>query len=474
MKRLLFLDPAALERMDGACLRVNPPVRTELLWTGRGPWEKMCGLYLTVIEDGGRLRMWYGCRGGPGPGNKGLAYAESSDGVNWERPDLGVVEFGGSRENNLVNVGTMEGTVFTDPHAPPEGRYAYVASAHPGGIYRWRSADGLRWQRDAAPLMDFSCDTQNVTFWDPNYGKYVGYFRGWSRDGGVSRRTVVRWEADALDEPLPGFPRANRAEPGWRPPHIVDEAPVVLQRDAEDPDRAQPYTMAAMLYPVDPRYYVAFPTMYYHYAEPPEGPNRNEGRCETHFAGSADGIAWHRYDRAAYAPLGLDGSRTAGMAYLGVGMAVRGDEIWQYGFGYRTLHGTSDLVKRLDKGDGTLMRFVQRVDGFVSVDTDNRPGEFRTAPVTVDGDRLLLNINVGALGVARVALLAEDNAPIEGFSTEACDPLRINSARAVVSWQGRADLSALRGRAVKLLVSACRCKLFSARFGVLDGGRVDS
>lgn len=33
------------------------------------------------------------------------AHAESQDGIHWEKPDLGIIEFDGSRDSNLVWMG---------------------------------------------------------------------------------------------------------------------------------------------------------------------------------------------------------------------------------------------------------------------------------------------------------------------------------------------------------------------------------
>ena len=53
-----------------------------------------------VIHDGGVYRMFY--RGWSEGGSGVLCYAESRDGVRWEKPNLRLVEVGGTRENNVV------------------------------------------------------------------------------------------------------------------------------------------------------------------------------------------------------------------------------------------------------------------------------------------------------------------------------------------------------------------------------------
>jgi hypothetical protein len=150
------------------------------------------------------------------------------------------------------------------------------------------------------------------------------------------------------------------------------------------------------------------------------------------------------------------------MVYMGTGLVVRGDEIWQYGTRYRTTHG--DKPGRAAQADGSIYRFVQRVDGFVSLDTGNEVGTARTIPLTVAGRRLLLNLDTGALGAMQVGVIGSDGRPLPGFGVEDCRRLEIDSTGAVVTWTGGADLSALAGREITLEFHSSRTKLFSFRF----------
>ena len=196
-QRYLFLDPALLTHTEGAEVHINPASRRETVIRADRPWEKhMISFFLTVREDSGKLRMWYICRDDYGEvGEANVAYAESRDGITWEKPNLGLYAYKGSRDNNLIGLHSLEGVVFQDPNMPPQQRYVYVsASKAPGeskiGLYRFTSPDGLRWQRDAAPLIDAGSDTQNVVWWDERRREYVIIVRGWNPD--PKRRKVSR------------------------------------------------------------------------------------------------------------------------------------------------------------------------------------------------------------------------------------------------------------------------------------------
>lgn len=139
-------------------------------------------LYGTVLKSGDKFRMWYlgmiedRTVRGQAPGFwRPMCYAESTDGVHWTKPELGLVELHGSKRNNIC---LIEGepysltrvddylSVLYEPEEPdPARRYKAVYIAHvpyddiPGGMSKIgpkerrvcaticaTSADGLRWK----------------------------------------------------------------------------------------------------------------------------------------------------------------------------------------------------------------------------------------------------------------------------------------------------------------------------------------
>ena len=422
----------------------------------------MISFFLTVREEEGKLRMWYICRDAENQPN--LAYAESADGVTWVKPKLGVADYHGSTENNLVGIPGVEGVVFQDPKArTPEEKYVYVTRLKGSSIFRYFSPDGLRWQRDPKALLAVSSDTQNVTFWDENLGCYVLYLRGRGRKPGTKNlwRTVTRATTRRSHQAAAAGP-SGRQQGAREALRQGGGFPTVLQADAADPAESDIYNISAQPYPLDRRWYVGFPSFFQRQTNPANKSATNYGRVEVQFVGSRDGIRWERYDRRAYAAPGLAGSETANVIFMGTGMVVRGDEIWQYGTGFHSHHG--DVEARKEKTDGVIQRYVQRVDGFVSLDFANAGGRAVTAPVKVEGPSLRLNVDTGALGQFRVGLLDSQGKPLPGFEAEQCDVLRTNSTRAVVSWKGSNDLSSLRGQNVQVAFSGSRTKLYSFYF----------
>ena len=86
----------------------------------------------------------------------GAHYAESTDGVNWIKPNIGTITYEGSRENNLVfGLDASSGrdahgaTVFIDPSAPDNERYKLVSIGSYEGrfcVFGAVSPDGFKWK----------------------------------------------------------------------------------------------------------------------------------------------------------------------------------------------------------------------------------------------------------------------------------------------------------------------------------------
>ena len=122
------------------------------------PDDESVRFYGTVIPVDGELRMWYMGRSTLDDpeevgGQLRVCYATSTDGIRWEKPHLGRVEFNGNRNNNIVDLrgGRCEFAaipVLYEPDDPdPNRRFKIVFES---GIYGNRfavaySPDGITW-----------------------------------------------------------------------------------------------------------------------------------------------------------------------------------------------------------------------------------------------------------------------------------------------------------------------------------------
>lgn len=106
--------------------------------------------YGSVARVGDEFRMWY-VGFAEEHSNKGrICYATSKDGITWERPSLGLVEFAGNKSNNLVDCPMFEDSaciVVHDPDEPdPNRRFKLIYEVSPFDIHAAFSPDGLHWK----------------------------------------------------------------------------------------------------------------------------------------------------------------------------------------------------------------------------------------------------------------------------------------------------------------------------------------
>ena len=148
-RRELFVDRFLIAKLTGdAKQHLHRPVAKEVVLTTDAPWEGNTCAYYTIFRDGTKFRMYY--RGSHYDTKTKKAahpevtcYAESKDGIRWTKPKLGLFEFNGSKENNIVwrGVGTHCFVAFKDgnPDCPPEARYKAIARGRPVGCLLYTS-----------------------------------------------------------------------------------------------------------------------------------------------------------------------------------------------------------------------------------------------------------------------------------------------------------------------------------------------
>ena len=163
---LLAIDDVSLPLKENVCYYLSKPkVRKEpVLAPSRNdptaPDHLAAHFYGSVILDGGKFRMWYypvsfgkdftQLTQGP------VCYAESDDGIEWTKPNLGQIEFKGSKSHNGIKLPekVIEGVhVIKDRDDPdPNRRYKMVYNPHNGRTFTIQTAtspDGIHWQARA-------------------------------------------------------------------------------------------------------------------------------------------------------------------------------------------------------------------------------------------------------------------------------------------------------------------------------------
>ncbi|MBT3268565.1 hypothetical protein HN371_15525 [Candidatus Poribacteria bacterium] len=440
-RRELFVDDWLIDRMDGVELRLGAPTPREVAIVFDAPWEGNVSAYVTVFRDVDLFRMYY--RGA----NYDVAtettthaevvcYAESDDGVTWRKPELGLVEFDGSRANNIVwdGIGAHNFAPFRDanPAASAEARYKAVASGE-GGLYAFRSPDGLRWElmQEAPIITEGAFDSQNLAFWDSERGRYVDFHRGF-RDG--VRDIMTTTSSDFLQ---------------WR-------EPVWLDWDETPPEHL--YTNAIVAYPRAPHLFLGFPKRYVPDRTAVEHPY--PGVSDGVFMSSRDGARWNRWREAFLRPgpmperwVNRNNMTAWGIVTTAPGHPSLPDELSIY------------VSEGYYAGDeGRLRRHTLRQDGFVSAHADARGGELVTRPLTFEGTTLRLNYATSAAGSVRAEVQDVAGAVIAGFALDECAEIYGDHLDRSVEWAGEVSVGSLSGQAVRLRFRMEDADLYAVRF----------
>ena len=184
-----FIDDWIIDRMQGATRVMHRPSPQNVALVFDEPWEGNTSGFVTVFQDGDLYRMYY--RGSHtdytgdeatsyNPDNdhdQVVCYAESKDGINWYKPSLGLVEFNGSSDNNIIWYGPGSHTFApfkdTNPDCLPDQLYKAIGiGVHKQGLSSFKSQDGINWSLSSSgPIItDGTFDSQNLAFWDPVVG----------------------------------------------------------------------------------------------------------------------------------------------------------------------------------------------------------------------------------------------------------------------------------------------------------------
>jgi hypothetical protein len=467
--RQLFVDEFLIASRQNVELKLNSPTAREIVLRADKPWEGQSMTYPTVFKDGDKFRLYYRASGPPlgsppkrETGDKRqmiwsfTALAESNDGIHWTKPNLGVVDFQGSKQNNLIwPVAEQPGLDLfpfrdTNPQASPDERYKALANVGEHQLVALVSADGIRWRLlQKEPVLaylpgDPMMDPPNLAFWDETQQQYVAYLRNW------------------LNYRIRGFRRSTSKDfRRWTTPVEIDLSGSEIEHL---------YTNMTTPYERAPGIYFMFAKRFV----PWRRADANwpyDGLSETVLLSSRDG---QRFDRTFMEPFvrpGLDPLNWHDRAIM-MGRGILQTSATELSL-YYFEHYRSDSIQ--------LRRAAMRPDGFMSVSAPYSGGEFTTKPLVVEGAELELNFSSSVAGSIRVEAQDETGKPVPGFRLQDCDEIFGDELERVVTWRrGHADVldenlkeipnrpsdlsRAMRGKAIRLRFVMKAADLYSFRF----------
>ena len=487
-------------------------------------------VYIQVFKDGDIYKMFY--KGTPSFHNTEdtygmLCYAESRDGINWERKNLGLVEYNGSKDNNIIltsqmlfggdnsfiekycetleaakylprekwisslttadskNLDTFTICMDTNPDCPPDEKfkafsplrraYNYDMNEVPvppvanrakwkGVLYAFKSPDGIHWERlQDDPVMGF---------------------------GAYDSMNLSFWDEERKQywAYVRGFHTGYKAD--GRETNIRDvrwcvskdyrnwtEGEVITFADGKD---VPLYTSAAQQYPLAPNYFIGFPTRYidrgswstsYDYLPDPE---MRRDRMETQEPREGTAITDCSMMASRDGKLWYSFDETLmrpGIYRLGA---------WVYGDCYPAVPiietpceddptappELSMIVTERSRVDGKarLCRFSIRQDGFASLHSTITPTETITDAFVFNGNTLSINFSTSAAGWIKLELQDADGNPLPGYPLEVCDEIFGDTLSRPVLWNGKADLAALSGQTVRMRIVMSDADLYAFQF----------
>ena len=466
----LMVDNYLIDKMAGASLVLHQPLKREVAINHNAPWEgNNCGFH-TVFRDGDLYRMYYMVAHNPCGENERhksplpivAAYAESKDGVHWEKPELGQFEFAGSKKNNIIMWDGYDKTTEaflvpfkdTNPVCKPDQRYKSLVRVGGGRLWLWtlKSPDGIHWSRlsDKAVITRGEFDSENLAFWDAVRGEYRAYFRGY-RNGlrdilTATSRDFVNWSEPAWVE-YPGSPPqelyTNQIAPYYRAPHIFLGFPTR-------------YTDRGWTPSLD-----VLPELEHRKQRAKMSPRYGSAITDGLLMSSRDGVTFKRWGEAFIRPGPQE-----------LGHWIYGDQYQNWGI----VETKSDLpgapnelsmyaVEGCWRGvSDRLRRYTIRIDGFVSLQAALSGGECITKPLMFSGSKLAINYATSAAGSIRVEIQDANGKPLDGFRLEDCPEVFGDSLERTVSWKAGSDLSKLAGRPVRLRMMLKDADLYSFQF----------
>lgn len=442
------------------------------------PWETTVA-YCSVFRnpDTGKYQLWYQAWN-PDEVQCFLCYAESTDGVHWAKPNLGLFEYKGIKETNILMRHGYGGSVIFDESDPDSTRrYKSVfwvrggieGRVHSGTGLAW-SPDGIHWTKhpdnpvirgsggdyvqapfEGDPIIEsgqlgppLSTSDVHDLIWDPKRKVYAVYSKTWL-DGPQGlmhwKRAVVRTDSkDFIHWTKPQLVLAPDEFDGRGGEHE-------LARTAGGGGSGGVQLHSGPAFCYNDMYFSLLQVM-----DP-----ANTGDMPIELALSHDGYHWKRPFRTQFflPPLEDKTQFDASVIWSNATPIIHAEEFWFYYGAYGHPWNSADPKQISGIGLATMPR-----DRFAGVRPIEKVGQITFKAMDLRACQgITLNADASD-GSVRPELLNEDGYRIRGYSKDDAIVIKGDGLRHRVAWKDR-DLSALPGGPYKLRFHLMNAEVFA-------------
>ncbi len=457
MSTIFFFDDWRLNNRDNMVRRLGKPKwmpeatleddLTEGTWNFPTVWydeeaDHWCAIYAGAaphsrLPDGILMRTAV------------LLYAQSSDGIHWERPDLTkeTKALGRLRPNQVFwadipldpkGKGGPKidgGPVYYDEReADPNRRLKFLHSyVHEDGRSEQRvatSPDGIHWKaRDIVWGKRRELDAPQALFYNKHRDSYVIT----NRPNPADRRVMLLETKD--------FQTFSRRE-------------LVMYPDSEDPPMVQFYGM-----PVFPYEDIYIGLLWRLHTNPAEiALEKIFGPIDCSLTYSYTGWVFNRAFHQAFITPNERGEHGGGCINV-ASMVCCDEEIRFYSGGSKAEH-----FRNQELNDAALMLHTLRKDGFVYLESYSTRGRIITKGLLFKEDDLRLNVCV-PYGLVRVQILDDKANPIEGFTYRDAIPFTGDEIEYRPRWKHGTSIKRLLGKPGFLEIEITEGALYAIRGG---------
>jgi len=450
-KREIFIDHFLIDKLTNVKMLMHTPHNEGPVLSFDKLWEGSFSAYCTIIKDGAFFRAYY--RGMSESGKDGgdmevTCYAESKDGIYWDKPALRIFNINGSFNNNVILANAAPVThnfspfLDTNPGAQRIQRYKALGGTQKSGLIAYVSEDGIHWRKlqEEPVFKNGLFDSQNVAFWSQSEKMYLCYFRTWTGSGyngfrSVSRTTsrdFINWSDPVAmsfgDTPLEHL-YTQQTSPYYRAPHIylAIGARFMPNRQVVSDEQAKKLN-------VDAKYY----------------------------KDCSDAVLMSSRGGAMY-------NRTFMESFIRPGIGL---ENWVSRSNYPALNvvqtGETEMSVYVNENyaqpSAHIKRYSLRIDGFASLSASYIPGQVITKPFVFSGKELEINYATSAAGEIRVEIQDESGNPIAGFTMQDAQSIIGNEIKRVVSWNGNENIGKLSSKPIRLRINMKDADLYALKF----------